>query len=673
MASRTAATMLGETVSRPPGPCSVSSSQRSSPLPAADPTFVDPNSLSPVKETCLFIAPPSQSSHSAVFFRCPCHSYSCHHTLHRAVPSHVALAENGIRPSRLSYRFSHSWPIHRQATKSSSVRRSRRRQTDTEHEKNTARLWPRPFPLLFRLLVFLQVPQLLHQRACPGLSPLAVEVVRVAFRVGSCVVAAKDALDATSAEPWSTIVTNISEQFPGVALAEFHQTTGIPLSNQAYVSTKPSGTPRLHQGDLPIEIACPNRLTTTTAVASGFISKGKGVLALDWAVMLNGVKYPDPENYHPERCLVWECLDGTSSSSRMSPSQITSSLSAQRSTQTDPPCHLSLTRRAAMGCCYTCHSWVGNKLGFASASGTTRSWRNLLRSNTRASWRLKSSACSSCVRMAEELPMKSQSSQSSYQYRFPLPRREFVVVKARSKLCIGGFLTSSRLCHSVLLRYASPDEGEPTTFEHLNTKSQSPTKSRNSVEMNTQTRPFRFRLANRTATRHQPPRPRNGPLPIPPTFPFMQAPFDIRLIIASFAVTFPHRLPVLDAWHGRFLIPDLRRTDPDSSGFTEAQPGTVDDLPIVIALRSAPQMRTAEGQLELQTVRGRFYMRNEFEFDAWGLYMARITQLQGFAFQHLRVVVLTEWTDMSPNCTLSLEEIAQGTGGRVRVVVELRE
>ncbi|KAF2813787.1 ketoacyl-synt-domain-containing protein [Mytilinidion resinicola] len=68
------------------------------------------------------------------------------------------------------------------------------------------------------------------------LLPLAVEVVRVAFRAGTCVGVAKDALDATSPEPWSTIVTNISEQSARVALAEFHQTTGIPLSNQAYVS-----------------------------------------------------------------------------------------------------------------------------------------------------------------------------------------------------------------------------------------------------------------------------------------------------------------------------------------------------------------------------------------------------------------------------------------------------
>lgn len=65
--------------------------------------------------------------------------------------------------------------------------------------------------------------------------PLAVEAVRIAFRTGTCVGIAADAIDA-SRESWSTIVAGISESAAKNALAEFHSEHNIAVSAQAYVS-----------------------------------------------------------------------------------------------------------------------------------------------------------------------------------------------------------------------------------------------------------------------------------------------------------------------------------------------------------------------------------------------------------------------------------------------------
>lgn len=70
------------------------------------------------------------------------------------------------------------------------------------------------------------------------LLPLAVEAVRVAFRAGNCVGAAKDALEhpANARESWSTIVAGISESAAKAAISEFHDERRIAPSAQAYVS-----------------------------------------------------------------------------------------------------------------------------------------------------------------------------------------------------------------------------------------------------------------------------------------------------------------------------------------------------------------------------------------------------------------------------------------------------
>ncbi|KAF1956806.1 polyketide synthase [Byssothecium circinans] len=70
------------------------------------------------------------------------------------------------------------------------------------------------------------------------LLPLAVQAVRIAFRAGSCVGAAKHALEqsANAKESWSTIVTGISESAAKSAIAEFHDERNISVSAQAYVS-----------------------------------------------------------------------------------------------------------------------------------------------------------------------------------------------------------------------------------------------------------------------------------------------------------------------------------------------------------------------------------------------------------------------------------------------------
>ncbi|KAF2001049.1 ketoacyl-synt-domain-containing protein [Amniculicola lignicola CBS 123094] len=91
------------------------------------------------------------------------------------------------------------------------------------------------------------------------LLPLALAAVRVAFRTGTCVGAAKEALDhaAGAKESWSTIVTSTSENAAKSAIADFHDERRISVSAQAYVSAvsvmaitvsgPPSTTKRLFQ------------------------------------------------------------------------------------------------------------------------------------------------------------------------------------------------------------------------------------------------------------------------------------------------------------------------------------------------------------------------------------------------------------------------------------------
>ncbi|KAF2738000.1 polyketide synthase PksA [Polyplosphaeria fusca] len=91
------------------------------------------------------------------------------------------------------------------------------------------------------------------------LLPLAVEAVKIAFRAGTCVGAAKDALEQTSSskESWSTIVTGTNENAAKSAIAQFHDERNVSVSAQAYVSAvsvmaitisgPPSTTKRLFQ------------------------------------------------------------------------------------------------------------------------------------------------------------------------------------------------------------------------------------------------------------------------------------------------------------------------------------------------------------------------------------------------------------------------------------------
>jgi iterative type I PKS product template protein len=96
-------------------------------------------------------------------------------------------------------------------------------------------------------------------RSLSELVPLATEAVRIAFRTGTCVGAAKGALEGATntKDSWSTIVTGISEKDAKSALATFHDSRLIPASARAYVSAvsvmaltisgPPSTTKRLFQ------------------------------------------------------------------------------------------------------------------------------------------------------------------------------------------------------------------------------------------------------------------------------------------------------------------------------------------------------------------------------------------------------------------------------------------
>lgn len=96
-------------------------------------------------------------------------------------------------------------------------------------------------------------------RSLAELLPLAIEATRIAFRTGTCVGIAKNALEQSpdARESWSTIVTGTSEQSAKAAIAEFHAAHGIAPTSQAYVSAvsvmavtisgPPSTTKRLFQ------------------------------------------------------------------------------------------------------------------------------------------------------------------------------------------------------------------------------------------------------------------------------------------------------------------------------------------------------------------------------------------------------------------------------------------
>ncbi|KAI5380299.1 Type I Iterative PKS [Alternaria postmessia] len=98
-------------------------------------------------------------------------------------------------------------------------------------------------------------------RSLSELLPLATEAVRIAFRTGTVVGAAKEAVEQASApkETWSTIVTNMTEKAAKDAIAAFHEEQQTPTLAQAYISAvstmaltisgPPATTKRLLQGD----------------------------------------------------------------------------------------------------------------------------------------------------------------------------------------------------------------------------------------------------------------------------------------------------------------------------------------------------------------------------------------------------------------------------------------
>lgn len=75
-------------------------------------------------------------------------------------------------------------------------------------------------------------------RTLDELLPLAIEAVRISFRVGTCVGIAKDALEqgANAKDSWSTIVAGTSENAAKSTISEFHDERNISPAAQAYVS-----------------------------------------------------------------------------------------------------------------------------------------------------------------------------------------------------------------------------------------------------------------------------------------------------------------------------------------------------------------------------------------------------------------------------------------------------
>ena len=75
-------------------------------------------------------------------------------------------------------------------------------------------------------------------RSLSELIPLAVECVKIAFRVGTCVGAVRDALDAGSSAQalWATIVASGDVTTVQSCLHDFHAAAGISAPTQAYIS-----------------------------------------------------------------------------------------------------------------------------------------------------------------------------------------------------------------------------------------------------------------------------------------------------------------------------------------------------------------------------------------------------------------------------------------------------
>ena len=75
-------------------------------------------------------------------------------------------------------------------------------------------------------------------KSLSDLLPLAIETVRISFRVGATVRNLRDILESgsRSQESWSTIVSNINEGFAREALEQFHLTNSTPVSKRAYIS-----------------------------------------------------------------------------------------------------------------------------------------------------------------------------------------------------------------------------------------------------------------------------------------------------------------------------------------------------------------------------------------------------------------------------------------------------
>ncbi|RAH69481.1 putative polyketide synthase [Aspergillus aculeatinus CBS 121060] len=69
-----------------------------------------------------------------------------------------------------------------------------------------------------------------------ALIPLAVETVRLAFRLGATAARKAESLE-TSQTPWTSLVTGVDSATVSVAVEEFNQTQGLRSSHQVYVSS----------------------------------------------------------------------------------------------------------------------------------------------------------------------------------------------------------------------------------------------------------------------------------------------------------------------------------------------------------------------------------------------------------------------------------------------------
>ncbi|KAF2817953.1 uncharacterized protein BDZ99DRAFT_470886 [Mytilinidion resinicola] len=135
------------------------------------------------------------------------------------------------------------------------------------------------------------------------------------------------------------------------------------------------------------------------------------------------------------------------------------------------------------------------------------------------------------------------------------------------------------------------------------------------------------------------------PSPSPPTeFPLFRVPQAIRVLITSFAVSFPCPLEVHRVAAGHFILTNLPPPSPISPAATANLPGTVDDLPLLIALRGT--LHNDTDAPELRDHRAEFYHHNTFVFDTLELDLATMQDISpvriGFGFRHLRRLVLSD-------------------------------